>query len=127
MARLMVVTLLLLLPALPAFGKARNDIYSVPCSQLWNAVTITLGNPGDYKLLDSDDFRMRASYTITGAQHVLTNSVALIQQDAGCQMKVNAPVAGYMILDESAFRKRVNKQLAKLQASKPAQPATTGR
>ncbi len=123
----MVVTLLLLPPALPAFGKARNDIYSVPCRLLWNAVTITLGNPGDYKLLDSGDLRMRASYTITGAQHVLNNSVALIQQDAGGQMKVNAPVAGYMILDESAFRKRVNKSLANLQAAKPAQPATTGR
>jgi hypothetical protein len=127
MARLMVLTLLLLLPALPAFGKARNDIYPVPCSQLWDAVTITLGNPGDYKIMTSDDSEMTASYTVTGAVRVRVNSVVLNQQDAGCEMNVKSPDAGYMVDDESTFRKRVGKALARLQAAKPSQPASTGR
>jgi len=122
MSRLMVMTLLLLLPAFPASGKVRNDAYPISCSQLWNAVKMTLGNPEDYNVVASDDSEMTASYTVVGAQRVRVNSVALNPQGTGCQMKVQSPDAGYMVDDEGLFRKRVAHSLAKLQVAKPAQP-----
>lgn len=126
MARRMVVTLLLLLPAISAFGKARNDTYPTPCSQVWDAVKATLANPTDYKIMVSDDSEMTATYLVTGDQRARVDSVALTPQDAGCQMKVQAADAGYMVDDEGAFRKRVSRSLTKLQAAKPSAPAKSG-
>lgn len=122
MARFTVVTFLLVLVSIPAFGKDRN-IYPVDCSELWSAVRDTLGVAGDYTVFASDDEERTASYTIVGAQHQRVNSVALNSKDAGCEMLVKAPYSGNSNDDEGLFRKRVGRSLAKLQAAKTSEGA----
>lgn len=122
MARFVVVTLLLFLLAVPAFGKGHNDIYPVSCADLWNAVKDTLGNARNYTIMVMDDDQMTASYFITGALQQRVNSVALNQQDAGCELQVQAN-SGYGNDDARQFKNRVGHSLAKLQAGKPDEPS----
>ena len=62
MARSLVFILLLAL-ATPAFAKP----YPIPCSDLWSAVTDTLGNQGNYKIVATDYEEMKSSFIVVGA------------------------------------------------------------
>jgi hypothetical protein len=122
MARSIVFLLALLSFSLPALGKGRNDIYPVPCNDLWNAVKETLGNTGNYNLVTSDDSAMAASYMIQNAPRQRVNSIRLNPAENGCELKIDSPDTGYGD-DRGVFLKRLNKSLAKTQAAKHAEPA----
>jgi hypothetical protein len=122
----MVATLLMLAFAVPAFGKAHNDTYPVPCSELWDAVTNTLGSAGDYTILATDESGMTASFLIVGSQRQRVNSLQLNAQDAGCALKVQIADSGFAIDDTGLFKKRVGRSLAKLEAAKPPASANPG-
>lgn len=125
MTKPFIAALILLSISIPAFAKPNQDIYPVSCNELWAAVKDTLGNPGNYGVLVMDDSEQTASFTVTGATRVLINSVALIDRDNGCEMQLKAKDTGFGIGDEAAFRKRLNRSLAKLKSAKamPAQPS----
>ncbi|MDR3774139.1 MAG: hypothetical protein P4L26_12365 [Terracidiphilus sp.] len=122
MARFLVSALLLLLSAIPAFGKPHSDVYPIPCDGLWKAVGDTLGNAGNYSVLVADDAEMKASFVAVGAQRQRVNSVALNPKDNGCELQGQFPDSGYMADEEGAFKKRLGHSLAKLQAAKPVAP-----
>ncbi len=87
MARCIGFLLLLLGFSLPALGKGHNDVYPVPCSDLWNAVKDTLGNTGNYNLVTSDDSEMTASYMVQNETRQRVNSVHLNPADNGCELE----------------------------------------
>jgi hypothetical protein len=128
--RLVVVALLSLALALPAFGKTHKSVYPVACSEVWGAVKDTLSNPENYDVVENDDSKMTASYnvkhavhaSITGAVMQRTNQVTLISTGTGCEMQVVSSYSGLAHDDQGDFRKRVDESLAKLQAA-PAQAA----
>lgn len=122
MARCIVFLLLLLGFSLPAFGKGHNDIYPVPCSDLWNAVKDTLGNTSNYNLVTSDDSEMTASYMVQNEPRQRVNSVRLSPANPGCELKIDSPDTGYGD-DRTSFQKRLNKSLAKVQAAKGSESA----
>jgi hypothetical protein len=122
MARYLVFALLLLAATVPAPGKPRNDAYPVTCADLWNAVSDTLGNAGNYKILASDDSELKAYSLAVGSQRQRVNSVSLNPKDNGCELLTQFPDSGFANDDEGAFRKRLAHSVAKLQAAKPQQP-----
>lgn len=124
MARSLVVILVLVF-ASPAFAKPHNNIYTVPCSDLWNAVMDTLGDKGNYSIMASDDTEMTASFIVVGAVRVRVNSVTLNPQDNGCELKLKVADSGYSNSneDEATFRKRVDHSMTRLKATSPAPPA----
>jgi len=128
--RLVFVALLSLAVALPAFGvgnKTYKTTYPVPCSEVWGAVKVALGNPDNYKDVQSDDDKMAAVYnvkhsvhvSITGAVNQGKNSVALLQVGATCEMSVVSMFSGFSHNDQGDFKKRVDEALAKPKADKP--------
>jgi len=131
MMRFLVVALLSLTIALPAFGKTYKSTYPDPCSEVWAAVKDTLSNPENYSVAESDDAKMTASYnvkhaahvTITGAALQRTNHVTLVSKGTVCEMQVVSNYSGFEHDDKGDFRKRVDESLAKLKAAKPAEPA----
>jgi len=129
--RLAVVAMLAL--ALPAFGagnKTYKTTYSVPCSELWGAVKVALGNPDNYKDVQSDEDKMTADYnvkhsihwSVIGAVNQGKNHVSLVKIDTTCEMSVVSMYSGLSHNDQGDFKKRVDEALAKLQAPKPAEP-----
>ncbi len=129
-----IVALISLAFALPAFGKTYKNTYPAPCGDVWAAVKDTLSNADNYNVTESDDTQMTASYkvkhaahvTITGAALQRTNKVALVSKGAVCEMQVVSNYSGFEHDDRGDFRKRVDESLAKLQAAKasaPLQPA----
>jgi len=116
MARSLVFILLLVLSA-PAFAKP----YPVPCSDLWSAVTDTLGNAGNYKIVASDTEEMKASFIVVGALYPGINALFLKPQGNGCELQIKMGFTGND--DESALRGRVNRAINKLKAAKPSAPA----
>ncbi len=130
MRRFVVVALLLLTAAGPAFAKTHKDMYSVQCSVLWPAVKDTLRNSGKYGIIGIDNTELTASFNIGGT---LTgkriNSVVLNVKPDGCEMQVQSAYSGWTNNDAGDFKKRVDESLAKLQAvppapaAQPAQPA----
>ena len=67
-----VVATLALALALPAFGagnKTYKTTYPVPCSELWGAVKVALGNPDNYKDVQSDEDKMTADYNVKHSIH----------------------------------------------------------
>jgi hypothetical protein len=126
MARFLVFALLFLVPSFAAFGKPHNDSYPVACGDLWNAVSETLGNAGNYSILASDDTEMKASFTAVGAQRQRVNSVSLNSKESGCQLQVQFPDSGYAEDEEGVFKKRVGHSLARIEAGKPSPPAKPG-
>jgi hypothetical protein len=129
--RLVVVALVSLALALPAFGKTYKTTYPNPCSELWSAVKDTLSNQENYNVAESDDAKMTASYnpkhaahvTITGAALQRTNKVALVPKDTGCEMQVVSNYSGFEHNDKDDFKKRVEESLAKPKGATPSQPS----
>ena len=127
--RLVVVALMSLALALPAFGKTYKNTYPVPCSQVWGAVKDTLGNAENYNVVESDDTKMTASYnvkhsahvTITGALLQRANRVTLVVKGAGCEMQVVSNYSGFEHNDRGDFKTRVDESLAKPKAERPAE------
>ena len=116
MARSLVFILLLAL-ATPAFAKP----YPIPCSDLWSAVTDTLGNQGNYKIVATDYEEMKSSFIVVGALYPAVNALFLKPQGNGCGLQVKRGFTGND--DESALRGRVNRALAKRTAAIPSAPA----
>src|SRR5271165_5483434 len=133
MMRFVVVALMSLALALPAFGKTYKTTYSDPCNEVWGAVKDTLSNPENYSVQESDDAKMTASYnvkhaahvTITGAALQRTNHVTLVSKGTVCEMQVVSNYSGFEHDDKGDFKKRVDESLAKLKAPTPSQPAKT--
>jgi hypothetical protein len=128
-----VVAMLALALALPAFGagnKTYKTTYPVPCSELWGAVKVALGNPDNYKDVQSDEDKMTADYnvkhsihwSVIGAVNQGKNHVSLAPIGTTCEMSVVSMYSGLSHNDQGDFKKRVDEALAKLQASKPAEP-----
>jgi len=129
--RTLVVSLISLALALPAFGKTSKNTYPAPCSELWSAVKDVLSNPENYNVEESNDTLMTATYkvkhtahvTVTGAVLQRANHVALVSQGTGCDMQVKSNYSGFEHNDSGDFRTRVEESFAKLKESKPAEPA----
>jgi len=115
MSRFSLLSLLLLLPA-PAFAKP----YPLPCRDLWSAVTETLGNMGNYRILGTDSEQMRASFIVFGSLYPGVHAVFLKPRGNGCDLEVKMSFTGND--DEGALRNRVNRTL-KRKAAKPSPPA----
>jgi hypothetical protein len=131
MMRSVVVALMWLAVALPAFGKTYKSTYPDPCSEVWGAVKDTLGNAENYSVTESDDAKMTASYnvkhaahvTITGAALQRTNHITLVSKGTVCEMQVVSNYSGFEHDDKGDFKKRVDESLAKLKGAKPSEPA----
>jgi len=129
--RLVVVALLSLALALPAFGKTYKSTYPDPCSQMWTAVKDTLSNADNYAVEKSDDAQMTASYQVKHSAHVnvsgallqRTNKVTLVSEGTGCQMQVVSNYSGWEHDDNGDFKQRVDASLAKLKDAKAAEAA----
>ncbi|MGA8669619.1 MAG: hypothetical protein WB679_07070 [Terracidiphilus sp.] len=111
------VFILLLVLTTPAFAKP----YPVPCSDLWSAVTDTLGNAGNYKIVATDEDSMRASFIVVGALYPGINALFLKPQVNGCELQIKMGFTGND--DESALRGRVNRALAKMKTAKQSTSA----
>jgi hypothetical protein len=132
--RLVVVALMSLALALPAFGagnKTYKTTYPVPCSEVWSAVKVTLGNPDNYKDVQSDEDKMTADYnvkhsihwSVVGAVNQGKNHVTLLPVGTTCEMSVVSMYSGLSHNDQGDFKKRVEEALAKLKAATATQPA----
>lgn len=117
MARSSVFILLLVL-ATPAFAKH----YPPPCSDLWSALTDTLGNERNYKILASNSDHMKASFVV-GSLVPGTHAAFVKPQPNGCVLEVRMNFTGND--DEYALRGRVERALAKRRKAKPSPPATS--
>ena len=131
--RLLVVALMSLALALPAFGKSHKSSYSFPCSEVWTAVKTTLGNEANYSNVELNETTMTAAYhvkhaahvTVTGAVLQRTNHVALESDGASCDIKIGSNYSGFEHNDADDFKKRVDDALAKMKGGTPAEPAKT--
>ncbi|HUI84817.1 MAG TPA: hypothetical protein VL240_11360 [Candidatus Binatia bacterium] len=123
MMRSAVVALISLIVAVPAFGKTHNDTYSVPCSQLWDAVQETVKNSGYYTPVVLDNAQMTSAFNISGAIHSRTISVRLEPKGTNCEMQTQTSFSGVFQNDAGDFKSRVDHALAKLKASQPSEPA----
>ena len=130
--RLVLVAILSL--ALPTFGagsKTYKTSYPAPCSEVWGAVKVALGNPDNYKDVQSDEDKMTAEYnvkhsihwSITGAVNQGKNHVSLLPIGTTCEMSVVSMYSGFSHNDAGDFKKRVEESLAKLKGSRPSEPA----
>ena len=126
------VAMLALTLALPTFGagnKTYKTTYSVPCSELWGAVKVALGNPDNYKDVQSDEDKMTADYnvkhsihwSVIGAVNQGKNHVSLAPTGTMCEMSVVSMYSGLSHNDQGDFKKRVDEALAKQQAATPAE------
>ena len=86
MKRLVIVVLLLAL-AVPAFAGTHQDVFNVPCRALWPAVSDTLKNSGKYWVQNIDNAAMSASYNVGGGPAKRTISVVLIAQGNSCELQ----------------------------------------
>ena len=128
------VAMLALALALPAFGagnKTYKTTYPVPCSELWGAVKVALGNPNNYKDVQSDEDKMTADYnvkhsihwSVIGAVNQGKNHVSLASIGTTCEMSVVSMYSGLSHNDQGDFKKRVDEALAKLKNAPSSQPA----
>jgi hypothetical protein len=124
MRRFVVVGLMVLIVAGPAFAKTHKENYSIPCSTVWAAVKDTLRNSGKYGIIAIDNTELTASFNIGGT---LTgkriNSVVLNGKGDACEMQIQTAFSGIGNNDAGDFKKRVDESLAKLQSQPPAAPA----
>ena len=129
-----VIALMSLAVAMPAFGagnKTYKTTYPIPCSEVWGAVKVALGNPDNYKDVQSDEDKMTADYnvkhsihwSVIGAVNQGKNRVSLLPTGTTCEMSVVSMYSGLSHNDQGDFKKRVDEALAKLKAATPSQPA----
>jgi hypothetical protein len=125
MMKFVVVALMLLTLAMPAFGKTHSDIFPVACSELWPAVKDTIRNSGKYGIIAVDNSEMTASFNIGGSLGgKRINSVVLNSKGtSSCEMQTQTAFSGLAHNDAADFKKRVEESLAKLKGAKPAEPA----
>lgn len=124
MVKFVVVALMSLILALPAFGKTHKDVFAVPCSELWPALKDTLRNSGKYGIIGIDNTEMTASFNIGGALGgKRINSVVLNSQGTGCEMQTQTAFSGLAHNDAGDLKKRVEESLAKLKGAKASAPA----
>ena len=123
MARLLLLTLLFAL-AVPAFAKPHNEKQPIPCSDLWTAVTETLGNDGNYKVVARDNDELRANFIVVGALFSSMNRVQLKPRESGCDMQLRIGFSGGD--EEGAFRNRVARSLKKFNAAKASAHQDSG-
>jgi hypothetical protein len=112
-----VVSILLALIAIPAFGSTHEDSFSVSCNELWRAVKDTLRNSGKYGIISIDDKELTASYNIGGnLTGKRINSAVLNSKDNGasCELQVQTAYSGLVNNDYGDFKKRVDDSLTKL-------------
>jgi len=129
--RLVVVAVLVLASALPAFGKTYKSAYSLPCSDVWPAVKDTLSVAENYNIIETDDAKMTATYDVKHSAHVNVsgallqrkNHVTLVQKGAGCEMQVVSNYSGWEHNDQGDFKKRVDDALAQPNTTTPPPPA----
>ena len=110
--------ILLFAAALPTVAKPHNPKQPIPCSELWPAVTGTLGNSSDYTIVALDNEDMRANFVVVGARFPQMNRVQLKARNGGCDLQLRIGFTGND--EEGAFRNRVNRALKKLTAAKAA-------
>lgn len=118
--RITAVAVLVLVFALPAFGKTYKTTYPVACSQVWSAVKDTLSNPENYNVAETDDAQMTAKYDVKHSAHVnisgaalqRQNKVKLVPEGTGCQMQVVSNYSGWEHNDQGDFKKRVEEAMA---------------
>lgn len=130
MLRSVIVVLISVIVALPAFGKTYKSTYPDNCAQLWPAVKDVLGNPTNYNVTASDDAKMTADYDPKHAAHVNVsgallqrkNHVTLVPKGTGCEMQVVSNYSGWEHNDQGDFKSRVDESLAKLKS--PSAPPT---
>jgi hypothetical protein len=130
--KVVIGALMLLALALPALGKTYKFSYTVPCSQVWDAVKNTLSNQENYAGVKSDDAHLTADYSpkhsvhfdVSGVILQRTNHVTLIAVAEGCDMNVVSNYSGWGHEDQGDFKKRVDEALAKPKSATPAEPAT---
>jgi hypothetical protein len=108
----------------PALAKPHREKPPVPCSHLWPAVTETLANPGNYKVVGMNQEEFKANFIVVGALFPATHLVQLKPREGGCDLKIRMGFTGAD--DEGAFRNRVSRALKKLNAAKAAAPPETG-
>ena len=109
----------------------RWHTYPVPCSELWSAVKVALGNPDNYKDVQSDEDKMTANYnvkhsihwSVTGAINQGKNQVSLLPVGTTCEMSVVSMFSGFSHNDQGDFKKRVDEALANLKNPPPSEPA----
>ena len=121
----MVVSILLLLTAIPALASTHKEVFNVQCNELWRAVKDTLRNSGKYGIIAIDNSEMTASYNMGGnLTGKRTNSAVLNSKDNGanCELQVQTAFSGLVNNDFGDFKKRVDDSLAKLKGQ-PLSPA----
>jgi hypothetical protein len=118
MKRSVVMALFVVFFATSAMAKSHNGAYPMSCGNLWSAVTDTLGDPGHYEILASNSVDMKAYFVIVGALYPGTQTVYLKPRDNRCELNLHIGFTG--IDEEYAFRRRVSRSLAKLNAAKSA-------
>ena len=129
-AKFVVLALLILAVALPAFGKTYKSTYPVACSQVWPAVKTVLGVQENYTVDQTDDATMTAAYDVKHQAHVnisgailqRKNKVTLVTEGTGCQMQVVSNYSGWEHNDQGDFKKRVDDALANPNAKPPSAP-----
>jgi hypothetical protein len=127
MKRIVLVILLLTL-AVPAFASTHRDLFNVPCNELWRALKDTLRNSGKYGIIAIDNAEMTASYNMGGnlmAKRV--NSAVLNVKDNGasCELQVQTAYSGAFTNDAGDLKKRVGESLVKLKGEPLPNPATS--
>jgi hypothetical protein len=123
MARSLLLTLLFAL-TVPAFAKPDNEKKPIPCSELWTAVTETLGNAGDYKVVAIDSEKMKANFIVVGALFSQMERVQLQPRSNGCELQLRIGFTGAD--DEGAFRTRVKRAFKKLNAARTSAHSDSG-
>ena len=112
-----VVSILLALTAIPAFGSTHKDTFNVSCNELWRAVKDTLRNSGKYGIISIDDKELTASYNIGGnLTGKRINSAVLNSKNNGAsyELQVQTAYSGLVNNDYGDFKKRVDESLTKL-------------
>ena len=130
--KLSALAFLSLLLTIPSFAKTYKSTYSVPCSEVWPAVSDVLARADNYNLKAKEDAKMHADYEVKHDVHVnvsgtllqRTNHVTLVAKGAGCEMQVVSNFSGWEHDDKGDFKKRVDEAMLKLKTPPPpAQPS----
>lgn len=116
MARSLLLILLFAL-TVAAYAKPRHEKPAISCTDLWPAVTETLADASNYKIMAQNNEAMRANFIVVGALFPNANTVQLKPRDAaGCELQLRIGFTGAD--DEAAFRTRVKRTLRKLDAAR---------